>query len=252
MPSSWSKQRSRRSTRLGRESGVVIDLLLSYRAVKAWPEMIRLADCMSPPLAASAMVREQLALALNRNGRGDEAEQVLLLLMDRRGPSSETCSILGRVYKDRWESAVRGGRESEACGCLEKAIEAYLTKGFEADWRDAYPGVNAVTLMTLKQPPDPRGRAVDSGGGIRRGTAHGPRAGPTTGITPPCWSWPFSARTNPVRKRPSAMPLFPSGRHGSLKPPSATCGSSERHCDKRGLKIPWAENIEAALAEKVR
>jgi hypothetical protein len=37
---------------------------------------------------------------------------------------------------------------------LKKAIDAYR-KGFEADWRDAYPGVNAVTLMELKEPPDP-------------------------------------------------------------------------------------------------
>jgi MAP3K TRAFs-binding domain len=32
--------------------------------------------------------------------------------------------------------------------------------GFEADWRDAYPGINAVTLMELKDPPDPRGGAL--------------------------------------------------------------------------------------------
>jgi hypothetical protein len=38
---------------------------------------------------------------------------------------------------------------------LSKAIEAYL-RGFEADWRDAYPGINAVTLMELSEPPDPR------------------------------------------------------------------------------------------------
>jgi hypothetical protein len=38
---------------------------------------------------------------------------------------------------------------------LDKAIEAYL-RGFEADWRDAYLGINAVTLMELKEPPDPR------------------------------------------------------------------------------------------------
>ena len=28
--------------------------------------------------------------------------------------------------------------------------------GFEADWRDAYPGVNALTLMTLNNPADKR------------------------------------------------------------------------------------------------
>lgn len=48
------------------ESGTVIDLFLSYRAVSAWPEMIALVDKMSPPLAAAVMVQEQLALALNR------------------------------------------------------------------------------------------------------------------------------------------------------------------------------------------
>jgi hypothetical protein len=48
------------------EGGVVIDLLLSYRAVKAWQEMIDLVAKMSSPLAATVLVQEQLALALNR------------------------------------------------------------------------------------------------------------------------------------------------------------------------------------------
>jgi hypothetical protein len=42
-----------------------------------------------------------------------------------------------------------------ARGILDRAIGACL-KGSEADWRDAYPGVNAVMLMELKEPPDPR------------------------------------------------------------------------------------------------
>ena len=42
-----------------------------------------------------------------------------------------------------------------AAGLLDQSIEAYV-RGFEADWRDAYPGVNAVTLMEIKEPPDPR------------------------------------------------------------------------------------------------
>lgn len=89
------------------ESGVVVDLFLSYRAVEAWPEMIKLVKKMSPPLAASVMVQEQHALALNRHGKGEEAEKVLKDLIDRRGPSSETYGILGRVYKDRWEAALK-------------------------------------------------------------------------------------------------------------------------------------------------
>jgi tetratricopeptide (TPR) repeat protein len=137
------------------ESGVIVDLFLSYRAVSAWKEMIRLAELMPRPLAATVMVQEQLALALNRNGQGDEAEEVLHGLIEKRGPSSETYGILGRVHKDRWEAALKAGKALLARGLLDKAIEAYL-RGFEADWRDAYPGVNAITLMELRDPPDPR------------------------------------------------------------------------------------------------
>jgi len=137
------------------ESGIVVDLFLSYRAVEAWPKMIELGKKMSPPLAATVMVQEQLALALNRHGKGEEAEKVLKDLIDRRGPSSETYGLLGRVYKDRWEGALKAGQKPLARGLLDKAIDAYL-KGFEADWRDAYPGVNAVSLMEIKEPPDPR------------------------------------------------------------------------------------------------
>jgi len=79
---------------------------------------------------------------------------VLQSVLTSRGPSSETYGILGRVYKDRYDRA-KSASEFVARAELDKAIEAYL-KGFEADWRDAYPGINAVTLMELRQPPDPR------------------------------------------------------------------------------------------------
>jgi tetratricopeptide (TPR) repeat protein len=137
------------------ESGVVIDLFLSYRSVKAWDDMISLAGKMSKPLAQTVMVQEQLGLALNRAGRGEEAERILQEIIKSRGPSSETYGLLGRVYKDRWEAALKANNRFLARGLLDNAIEAYL-RGFEADWRDAYPGVNAVTLMELKDPPDSR------------------------------------------------------------------------------------------------
>ena len=137
------------------ESGVVIDLFLSYRAVKAWDDMISLVGRMHAPLAGTVVVREQQALALNRAGQSEEAERVLLGLIEQRGPSSETFGILGRVYKDRWETAQNAGQTILANGLIQKAIEAYL-RGFETDWRDAYPGINAATLMELKDPPDDR------------------------------------------------------------------------------------------------
>jgi hypothetical protein len=42
---------------------------------------------------------------------------------------------------------------------LDSAIEAYL-RGFETDWRDAYPGINALTLMIVRDPPDPRAQEL--------------------------------------------------------------------------------------------
>jgi len=137
------------------EAGVVIDLFLSYRAVKGWNGMIALEAKMSKVLASTVMVREQLGFALNRAGRNDEAEAVLLELIKRRGPASETYGILGRVYKERWQAANAVDDPMLARDLLTKAIGAYL-KGFEVDWRDAYPGINAVTLMAQAEPPDPR------------------------------------------------------------------------------------------------
>ncbi len=137
------------------EAGVTIDLMLSFRAVKAWRDMIALVEEMPEPLARMVMVQEQYAFALNRAGDGEKAERVLRELIERRGPSGETNGILGRVYKDRWQAARDAGKTIQAAGLLKKAIEAYLC-GFQTDWRDAYPGVNAVTLMELAEPPDPR------------------------------------------------------------------------------------------------
>ncbi len=136
------------------EAGVTVDLFMSYRAVKAWDDMVGLVDRMPRPLQRTVMVREQQALALNRKGDGGEAETVLKDLIKERGPSSETYGILGRVYKDRWEKAASEGNEFLAEGELENAIEAYK-RGYDADIRDSYPGVNTVTLMELKDPPDP-------------------------------------------------------------------------------------------------
>jgi hypothetical protein len=135
------------------EAGVLIDLMLSYRAVKGWTAMIELVERMPRPLAQSVMVREQYAFALNRAERGEEAETVITHLIAERGPSSESYGILGRVYKDRWEAAKKAGRR--AGGHLQQAIDAYL-RGFQTDWRDAFPGINAVTLMELAEPPDER------------------------------------------------------------------------------------------------
>jgi hypothetical protein len=137
------------------EAGVVIDLYLSLRDVENFEGMIELYKRMPPPLQRARITREQFAFALNRAKRGAEAQQVLEDVIKEFGPSSETNGLLGRIFKDRYNAAKKAGNELEAMGLLEIAINTYLA-GFEADWRDAFPGVNAVTLMDMQDEPDPR------------------------------------------------------------------------------------------------
>ena len=146
------------------EAGVAVDLLLSYRALSQWERIVALCDKLDRALQRTVLVREQRAMALNRLGRDREAEAILTEMIGERGPSSETCGLLGRIHKDRWEKAVKEGRAAEARGHLRKAIAAYR-QGFETDWRDAYPGVNAATLMTIADPSD---RAAKEIAGVAR------------------------------------------------------------------------------------
>ena len=135
--------------------GIIIDLFLSYRAVEDWQSMVNLVSKMPPMLIQTVLVQEQLGFAHNRLGNHTEAEHVLTTVISKYGASSETNGILGRVYKDLWKKNVEAGQTRIADGFLQKAIESYL-QGFEADWRDAYPGVNAVTLMEMTTPVDRR------------------------------------------------------------------------------------------------
>ena len=75
---------------------------------RAWEEMVRLVEAMPEPLRRTVLVREQYGFALNRAERSDEAERVLLEVIEDHGPSSETLGLLGRVYKDRWEAEREG------------------------------------------------------------------------------------------------------------------------------------------------
>jgi tetratricopeptide (TPR) repeat protein len=136
------------------ETGIIVDLFLSLRDVAAYTAMIDLYERMPLPLQRAKMMREQLGFALNREERFEDAEKVLKEVIAEFGPSSETNGLLGRIYKDRWTKAQEGGRP-EARSLLRRAIDTYL-QGFEADWRDAYPGVNALTLMERQDKPDPR------------------------------------------------------------------------------------------------
>lgn len=131
------------------ETGVLIDIMLSYRAISAYTEMVEFIEIMPSHVKQTVMVQEQLGFALNRLGEHDQAIQVLEKVIEENGPSSETYGILGRVYKDQFDKARGDKNELLAESKLDIALESYI-RGFEADWRDAYPGVNAVTILELQ------------------------------------------------------------------------------------------------------
>lgn len=135
--------------------GSAVDLFLSYRAFSAWQNMITLFEGFPIPFQHQIMLREQYALALNRRASTNEAQSgdresaidVLERVIKEQGNSPETLGLLGRIFKDQWsEQASIGGRKARVA--LNKAISAYKL-GFESDWRDYYPGINALTLMFL-------------------------------------------------------------------------------------------------------
>jgi tetratricopeptide (TPR) repeat protein len=131
------------------EAGVFVDLLLTYRALSQWDRMIGLYGKMPVELQRVVMMREQLGFALNRANRRREALDVLEQVVKDQGASSETCGLIGRVYKDLWMEERASGSKFTARGYLDKAIDSYV-RGFEADSRDAYPGVNTVTLLDIR------------------------------------------------------------------------------------------------------
>jgi tetratricopeptide (TPR) repeat protein len=135
------------------ETGVLIDIMLSYRAIGEFRKMVSFIEQMPLHVQHTVMVQEQYGFALNRIKDRTKAKRVLGDLIRDNPPSSETYGILGRVYKDEFELADSGGDPIGANGFLLKAIETYRN-GFEADWRDAYPGINLVTLLEIKGSKD--------------------------------------------------------------------------------------------------
>jgi tetratricopeptide (TPR) repeat protein len=124
-----------------------LQALLAFRGHDDWRGLVRAIAVLPPELRSHWKVQQQLGLALNRAGSSEEAEGVLRRLLDGPGDHSKTYGILGRIYKDRWQTAHRPQD-------LEKSIDAYV-RGFEANPRNPYPGINALTLMTIRDEHDP-------------------------------------------------------------------------------------------------
>ena len=142
------------------DAATVVDLLLTHRALEDWGGMVGLVDAMPETLERQALVQEQVAFARNRRAgkRQDPAERaealrILEAVVERYGVNSETLGLIGRVHKDRWQDALAADDALKAAGCLDQAIDAYR-QGYFADQRDAYPGINLLTLLDIRGDED--------------------------------------------------------------------------------------------------
>ena len=135
------------------DPGFVVALFISYGEVRAYDDMIEFYARMPRSLRRGRAVQERLSLAYMRLKMHDKAERVLRRLLEEAGPSSEAHGLLGNLYTDRWE-ALRNDqkRAFQASGFLRRAIEEYV-EGFMVDWRDPFPGNNAIMLMEIHGPP---------------------------------------------------------------------------------------------------
>jgi tetratricopeptide (TPR) repeat protein len=131
------------------EAAVLIDIMLSYRDLSAFYQMQEFIEKLPRHVRQTVMVQEQYGFVLNRNKKKEDAIEILEKTIQEHGPSSETYGILGRVYKDYITENYYKGAIDMALSYLDDALNAYQ-KGFEADWRDAYPGINYVTCLELK------------------------------------------------------------------------------------------------------
>ena len=174
------------------------------------------------PTGADGVGARAARLRAKPRRRSEEAENVLRGVLEKRGPSSETNGLLGRVYKDRW-AAEREHSRVRARGFLKQAIEAYRA-GFEADWRDAYPGVNAVTLMEILDPGGQEQQRLCAGGPLRDGAPARGRPGRLLGSRHAPGACRDSPRPGERGRRRRAMRWPPSASRGSPRARPTTCG----------------------------
>ena len=134
-------------------------LIGAYKSVGAFKEVTEMLQPLfdmqdkDNPFNDNVYLRQQLGLAYNKIKKRDEAKGVLEIITAKYGPDPETNGLLGAVYKglmddNKDDDGLLGAYRSQA-------VDAY-TEGFEADPRDYYPGINALTLMFFGDEPDER------------------------------------------------------------------------------------------------
>jgi len=142
---------------LNYDYGLLYALLNSYKSMNAFPEIVELLKPIlkTEEAQGNIFLQQQLALAYNKIEKREESKKILTDIINKFGPDSETNGLLGAVYKGLMDDGFKSMNAPAAKGYRRKAADAYLA-GFDADPRDYYPGVNALTLMFMFDEHDQR------------------------------------------------------------------------------------------------
>lgn len=159
---------------------ILMAIYLEYRERRAYLRMVDLCARFPAELRRTAVVQEQLALALNRlaeqaereaadcegperetsakelRNQAHEFRKQALATLDGLRPelaTSETWGIRGRIHKACYNAELTHGNRNRAKASLGQAISAYWA-GVKADMRDYYLGVNCLTLSLLRALPE--------------------------------------------------------------------------------------------------
>ena len=105
------------------QSAVLIDIMISYRNIEAFEEMLLFIESLPQYIFNTVMVQEQYAFILNRNGGKkqpvdevmiEKAISILKALEVANLASSETYGIWGRIFKDKFDRALKLNNPGEA------------------------------------------------------------------------------------------------------------------------------------------
>jgi len=134
-------------------------LINTYKSVSAFKEVTEMLQPLldtgdkNNPFDDNVYIRQQLSLSYNKIKNRDDAKKVLEPIIEKYGPDPETNGLLGSVYKALMDD--NKDDEDLSAAYRSNAIDAYV-EGFEADPRDYYPGINALTLMFFSDEPNER------------------------------------------------------------------------------------------------
>ncbi len=134
---------------------ISLELFYIIRDILGWESMLKYEKKLPKKLRELPVVKEQVALAISKNGKHEKAIAIMQKFIKEEGDNSERRGILGGRYKKLYHEAKKPEDREDY---LDKAIENYQT-GMLLDLNDYYPSCNLPRLYRTRGNPGDEERA---------------------------------------------------------------------------------------------